>query len=221
MEDMLRLEIADHTVSQIHSCNCYSQTCKGKYIKTRENQTECIWEYLRLGKDGKRIAYRNSLKKRPHYKSKGVIELADLPEEVKKLYEDKLSLNFNSTIVYKNRIYSNKQVSLANKWRCNYIMARQKEMGEMRWLKKYLNDKQFRKSEELTAGLFQLKALDSPKYNYRTSSVDKIKESIKNNLVKKEIGGVCSVDEANKYIRVYEIWRNINKRMKRVSLARH
>ena len=32
---------------QVTKCNCYMQTCKGFFIKTREGQTTCLWEIIR------------------------------------------------------------------------------------------------------------------------------------------------------------------------------
>lgn len=137
-------EIKD-TYSEILLCECKHQECNGKYIKTKDYQTECLWGYNRKQHMLKDINY--------------IIVKPNTAFPLYKEYEKYFKLNENVIFAYDKKIYTSNDLPEHLIEHEKVHLLQQNGIGTDNWVSLYLRDKDFRLKQEIEAYRHQLSVI--------------------------------------------------------------
>jgi len=127
---------------EILDCRCGEPECKGKFIKTYDYQTTCIFDHLR-----KIYMYKDQ---------KYTIVKPNTAFPLYNEYAKYFKLNENTIFAYNNTIYTSNDLPEDFIEHEKVHLRQQNSIGCDNWASKYMRDPKFRLDQELEAYRYQL-----------------------------------------------------------------
>ena len=129
----------------ILDCDCWEQRCHGKYIKTRDYQTTCMWDTL--------------IKEQMIREQKYKVVMPNTEFPLYSEYEKFFELNDDTIFAYNNTIYTSNELPDHLLEHEKTHLRQQNTIGSDNWVVQYLRDTKFRLGQEVEAYKNQLKAV--------------------------------------------------------------
>lgn len=130
---------------EILDCNCVEQRCCGKFIKSQEYQTTCIFDHLQ----------KIHMYKEQQYKIVTPNTTFPLYTE----YEKYFKLNEGTIFAYDNTIYTSNELPTDFIEHEKVHLRQQNTIGADNWVSLYMRNPEFRLKQEVEAYKYQLSCI--------------------------------------------------------------